>query len=92
MARLGDGWVWSGKRYDDKGQSGETLDRPGLQALLADVRAGAIGRVVVHRLDRLSRRIVDCAALLQEFKDHQVLLTIVAQPDLNVGAPSRCSC
>lgn len=31
MARLGDGWVWNGKRYDDEGQSGETLDRPGLR-------------------------------------------------------------
>jgi DNA invertase Pin-like site-specific DNA recombinase len=86
MARLGDGWVWNGKRYDDEGQSGDTLDRPGLQRLLADIRAGEIGRVVVHRLDRLSRRIVDCAALLQEFKDRQVPLTIVAQPDLSVGA------
>jgi DNA invertase Pin-like site-specific DNA recombinase len=86
MARLGDGWVWNGKRYDDEGQSGETIERPGLQRLLADVRAGEIGRVVVHRLDRLSRRIVDCAALLREFKDHQVPLTIVAQPDLNAGA------
>lgn len=86
MARLGDGWVWNGKRYDDEAQSGETLERPGLQRLLADVRAAKIGRVVVHRLDRLSRRIVDCAALLQEFRDRQVPLTIVAQPDLNVGA------
>jgi DNA invertase Pin-like site-specific DNA recombinase len=56
MARLGDGWVWSWcKRYDDEGQSGETLDRPGLQRLLADVCAGSIDRVVAHRLDRLSK-------------------------------------
>ncbi len=86
MARLGDGWVWNGKRYDDEGQSGETLDRPGLQRLLADVRAGHINRVVVHRLDRLSRRIADCTALLQELKDRKVALTIVAQPDLDFGA------
>ena len=31
MARLGDGWVWNGKRYDDEGRSGETRERPGLQ-------------------------------------------------------------
>jgi hypothetical protein len=37
MARVCDGWVWNGKRYDDEGQSGETIDRPGLQRLLADV-------------------------------------------------------
>jgi hypothetical protein len=39
MARLGDGWVWNGKRYDDEGESGETLDRPELQRLLADGHA-----------------------------------------------------
>jgi site-specific DNA recombinase len=86
MARLEDGWVWNGKRYDDEGQSGETLDRPGLQRLLADMRAGKIDRVVVHRLDRLSRRIADCTALLQELKDRKVALAIVTQPELNFGA------
>ena len=86
MARVCDGWVWNGKRYDDEGQSGETLDRPGLQRLLADVRAGKVDRVVVHRLDRLSRRLVDCTALLQEFKDRNVAMAVVTQPEFNHGA------
>ena len=42
--------------------------------------------MVVHRLDRLSRRIADCTALLQELKDRHVHLTIVTQPDLNFSA------
>lgn len=86
MARLSDGWVWNGKRYDDEAGSSETLDRPGLQQLLADVRAGKINRVVVYRLDRLSRRIADCIAVLQELKDRQIAFTIVTQPELGSGA------
>lgn len=69
MAHLGDGRVWNGKRYDDEGQSGETLDRPELQRLLDDVRAGAIGRVVVqgHRLPpvRCHRHARAAASVLQ---------------------------
>jgi site-specific DNA recombinase len=86
MARIEDGWVWNGKRYDDEGQSGETLDRPGLQRLLADIRDGKIDRVVVHRLDRLSRRIAHCTTLLQELKDRHMALAIVTQPELDFGA------
>ena len=86
MARLGDGWVWNGKPYDDEGRSGENIDRPGLPRLLADVRAGKVDRVVVHRLDRLSRRIADCTALLQEFKDRNIAITVVTQPELNFSA------
>lgn len=86
MAHLGEGWVWNGKRYDDEAGSSETLDRPGMQRLLADVRAGEINRVVVYRLDRLSRRIADCMAVLQELKDRQIEFTIVTQPELGAGA------
>lgn len=74
MARLGDGWVWNGKRYDDEGQSGETVERPELQRLLADVRAGEIGRVVVYpsggRIRSRARQQApvagDCKALFYE--------------------------
>jgi site-specific DNA recombinase len=86
MARLGDGWVWNGKRYDDEGQSSETLDRLGLQKFLKDMREGKIDRVVVYRLDRLSRCIAHCAALPQELKEHQIPLTIVANPELEFMA------
>ena len=85
-AHHGNGWVWNGKRYDDEGESGETLDRPGLQRLLADVRAGEIDRIVVHRLDRLSRRVVDCLPLLEELKNRRIPLSIVTQPDLECTA------
>jgi DNA invertase Pin-like site-specific DNA recombinase len=76
----------SGERFDDEGISGATLERPALQRLLSAVRSGAAGAVVVHRLDRLSRRVRDSAALLEEFKAHNARLFIAAMPELADGA------
>lgn len=71
---------------DDEGISGATLERPALQRLLSGVRAGVIGAVVEHRLGRLSRRVCDCSALLEEFKAHNVRLFVAAMPELLDGA------
>ena len=54
--------------FDDEGHSGANSDRPALQRILVLIRAGIVKGVIVHRLDRLSRRVVDCASLLHEFK------------------------
>ena len=48
-----EGWRLNPDRYDDGGLSGASLDRPALQKLLADVRAGKITIVVVYKVDRL---------------------------------------
>lgn len=58
-----EGWQWSGVRYDDDGELGEGLDRPELSDLLCDLRAGKIDVVVIHRLDRLSRKVMDLTKL-----------------------------
>src|ERR1700724_1290025 len=50
-----EGWRLVPDRYDDGGLSGASLDRPALQNLLADVRAGKINTVVVYKVDRLTR-------------------------------------
>jgi hypothetical protein len=50
-----EGWVLARTRYDDGGFSGGNLQRPALQHLLADVRAGPIDIVVVYKVDRLTR-------------------------------------
>ena len=57
-----------------------------MQRLLASVRNGRIDVVVVHRLDRLSRRVADCTALLEEFGELGVELRIAAMPELAGGA------
>lgn len=73
-------------RFDDEGCSGATFDRPSLQRLLSLIRSGGGDRVVVHRLDRLSHNLRHFVTLLQEYRNHDVALTIVAAPLLRVAA------
>lgn len=58
------GWTLSGE-YDDAGLSGKTLDRPGLTAALEEVSAGRAAGIVVAKLDRLSRSLLDFAGLME---------------------------
>ena len=74
------------ERFDDDGESGVSLNRPAMQRLMASVRNGRVDVVVVHRLDRLSRRVADCAALLEEFRESGVEMRIAAMPELVGGA------
>jgi hypothetical protein len=60
-----EGWRLNPDRYDDGGLSGASLDRPALQQLLTDVRAGKITIVVVYKVDRLTRSLADFAKLVE---------------------------
>ena len=62
-----EGWVLARTRYDDGGFSGGNMDRPALQGLLADIRAGRIEIVVVYKVDRLTRSLADFARLVEIF-------------------------
>ena len=55
-------------RYDDGGFSGGNMERPALQGLLADIRAGRIDIVVVYKVDRLTRSLADFARLVELFQ------------------------
>ncbi|OUS06975.1 hypothetical protein A9Q96_08385 [Rhodobacterales bacterium 52_120_T64] len=57
-------WRQIKKRYDDGGVSGGTLGRPGLQALLADIGAGLVDRIVVYKIDRLTRSLSDFSKII----------------------------
>jgi len=85
-ARKDDGWRWIGERFDDEGWSGATLDRPALQRLLAKIRKGELDRVLVYRLDRLSRNVVDSVVLLKELRDRDIDLVIVTSPEIGSAA------
>jgi predicted site-specific integrase-resolvase len=61
------GWKLVRERYDDGGISGGTLERPGLQRLLADIAAEHIDIVVVYKVDRLTRSLLDFAKLVEAF-------------------------
>ena len=54
------------KVYTDPGFSGATTDRPGLQNMLSDIRAGKVNKVIVYKLDRLSRSQKDTLNLIED--------------------------
>lgn len=60
------------KIYTDKGYSGKNVDRPAFQELMRDVDNGKIGRVIVYRLDRISRSVLDFANVIDAFQKHGV--------------------
>jgi site-specific DNA recombinase len=74
-----EGWCLIPDRYDDGGLSGASLDRPALQRLLADVRAGEVGIVVVYKVDRLTRSLTDFAKLVELFDQHGVSFVSITQ-------------
>ncbi len=74
-----EGWVALPTHYDDGGYSGATLDRPALQRLLADIEAGKIDCVVVYKIDRLSRSLLDFAKLIEIFDRRHVSFVSVTQ-------------
>jgi site-specific DNA recombinase len=73
------GWVLVRDRYDDGGISGGTLDRPGLQRLLADIEDGLVDVVVVYKIDRLSRSLMDFSKLVEVFDRNGVTFVSVTQ-------------
>ena len=60
-----EGWILVPDRYDDGGVSGGTLERPALQRLLSDIERGLVDVVVVYKIDRLSRSLMDFAKLVE---------------------------
>ncbi|MFN3727486.1 MAG: recombinase family protein [Allosphingosinicella sp.] len=74
-----EGWVLYPEPYDDGGFSGGTLDRPALKRLLADIEDGRIDVVVVYKIDRLSRSLMDFAKLVEVFDRGGVTFVSVTQ-------------
>jgi DNA invertase Pin-like site-specific DNA recombinase len=74
-----EGWATIRERYDDGGFSGGTLERPCLKRLIQDVEAGLIDVIVVYKIDRLSRSLMDFAKLVEIFDRNQVTFVSVTQ-------------
>jgi len=74
-----EGWICGLDRYDDGGFSGGNLDRPALKSLLSDVEANKIDVVVVYKIDRLSRSLMDFARLVEIFDRKAVTFVSVTQ-------------
>jgi site-specific DNA recombinase len=73
------GWRLVAEPYDDGGISGGTLERPGIQRLLQDIRDGKVDVVVVYKIDRLTRSLMDFAKLVEVFDKHSVSFVSVTQ-------------
>jgi site-specific DNA recombinase len=73
------GWSLLRDKYDDGGFSGGNTDRPALQRLLEDVRAGRVDVIVVYKVDRLTRSLADFAKLVELFDRHSVSFVSVTQ-------------
>ena len=63
LSQKHEGWAERSDRYDDGCFSGCSMERPGLQQLLEDVRAGRIDVIVVYKVDRLTRALSDFAKI-----------------------------
>ncbi len=74
-----EGWTCLPKAYDDGGFTGGNLDRPALQRLIADIEAGLVDCVVVYKVDRLSRSLLDFARLMERFDKHKVAFVSITQ-------------
>lgn len=74
-----EGWVALPTRYDDGGFTGANTDRPALQKLMTDIKDGKIDCVVVYKVDRLSRSLIDFVQLLELFEQHHVTFVSVTQ-------------
>ena len=74
-----EGWKLVKTRYDDGGISGGTLERKGLQSLLADVERGLVDMIVVYKIDRLTRSLSDFAKLIDRLDAKQCSFVSVTQ-------------
>jgi DNA invertase Pin-like site-specific DNA recombinase len=73
------GWVSLPERYDDGGYSGGSLERPALQRLLADVKADKIDMIVIYKIDRLTRSLLDFSQLIRVLDEHHCSFVAVTQ-------------
>ena len=73
------GWTALPVEYNDGGFTGANLERPALNQLLSDIEAGKIDCVLVYKVDRLSRSLLDFARLMGLFERHGVSFVSVTQ-------------
>ncbi len=74
-----EGWVALPEQYNDGGFSGGSMERPALDRLLRDIAAGKVDCVVVYKVDRLSRSLMDFSRIMETFENHGVSFVSVTQ-------------
>ena len=79
LSQQHEGWRAIDTLYDDGGYSGGTIERPALQTLLGEIKAGRVDIVVVYKIDRLTRSLFDFAKIVEIFDAHKVSFVSVTQ-------------
>lgn len=74
-----EGWVLVEKQYNDGGFSGGTLERPALKKLLTDIETGKIDIVVVYKVDRLTRSLMDFSKIVELFDKQEASFVSITQ-------------
>jgi DNA invertase Pin-like site-specific DNA recombinase len=88
---VGKGFQVVEEQFDDERYSGANLHHPALQEPLTQVQGSQIHGVAVQRLDRLSRRVLQCAAILDEFRRAGLEVLIAEIPESANGASGLLS-
>jgi len=78
-SQQGMGWTALPDQYDDGGFTGGNTDRPAFQRMVADIKEGKIDCVVVYKVDRLSRSLLDFARIMELFEKHDVSFVSITQ-------------
>jgi DNA invertase Pin-like site-specific DNA recombinase len=78
-SQAGEGWQGLAQRYDDGGFSGGNMNRPAIQQLLTDVDAGRVDVIVVYKVDRLTRSLMDFSSIVQRLDARGVSFVSVTQ-------------
>ncbi len=74
-----EGWVCLDEKYDDGGFSGGNIDRPAFQRLMQDVDDGKVDCILVYKIDRLSRSLMDFAKIMETLEANDVSVVSVTQ-------------
>lgn len=78
-SQMHEGWKLIPTAYDDGGYTGGNMERPALQALMTDIKAGKVDVIVVYKVDRLSRSLNDFAQMVNVFDAQQVSFVSITQ-------------
>src|SRR5262249_8992674 len=79
LSQRHEGWTLLPTQYNDGGYTRANLERPGVRQLLTDIQARQIDWVVVYKVDRLSRSLIDFAKMMELFEKHGVCFVSVTQ-------------
>ncbi|MBM3740765.1 MAG: recombinase family protein [Acidobacteria bacterium] len=79
LSQKHDGWTLVPTQYSDGGYTGANIERPGVKQLLADIEDAKIDCVVVYKVDRLSRSLIDFSKMMELFEKHGVCFVSVTQ-------------